>query len=85
MPSEEDKANELLGKIRKEASNKICANCNNVSRLGFGAVCTKYNTFVCDLCKVSCILLRINITYTYFYKNILHIHVFFWPVVFVHF
>ena len=53
MPSEEDKANELLGKIRKEPSNKICANCNNVSRLGFGAICTKYSTFVCDLCKVG--------------------------------
>ena len=46
MPSpDEDKANELLAKVRKEPANKLCANCNNTSRLGFGAVCTKYNTF----------------------------------------
>mmetsp|Transcript_34156 Transcript_34156/g.54706 ORF Transcript_34156/g.54706 Transcript_34156/m.54706 type:complete len:420 (+) Transcript_34156:102-1361(+) len=50
MPSE---AEQLLGKLRKLAANKECVNCKEVSRLGFGAVCVKFNTFVCNYCKSS--------------------------------
>lgn len=42
---------EYLQKIRRTPSNKLCANCRAPSRLGFSAVCVKYGSFVCDLCK----------------------------------
>lgn len=45
----------LLKKIRKYDFNKICPNCGTQSPtfLGFGSICMKYKTFICDNCKTS--------------------------------
>jgi hypothetical protein len=43
----------LLQQLRKLPTNRICVNCDTETKLGFGSVCSKYNTFVCDLCKTS--------------------------------
>eukprot|EP01041_Mallomonas_annulata_P002357 gene2357-4573_t len=44
----------LLKKIRKLESNKVCPNCGaESSNLGFGNVCIKFKTFICDMCKTS--------------------------------
>ena len=45
----------LLKKIRKIECNLNCANCNTPAQqgIGFGNVCIKYLTFVCDNCKSS--------------------------------
>lgn len=42
-----------LKKIRRLESNMICPNCGVRAPvgLGFGNVCVKFSTFVCDLCK----------------------------------
>lgn len=42
---------EYLQKLRRLPGNKSCANCLVQSRLGFGAVCMKFSSFVCDNCK----------------------------------
>jgi len=48
-------AEDLLKKLRREAGNTVCPNCGTVapSGIGFGSVCVKFKTFVCDLCKTS--------------------------------
>jgi len=46
-------AESLLDKVRKEPGNRECVNCKIQSRLGFGAVCVKFKTFVCNNCKSS--------------------------------
>ena len=48
-------AETLLKKIRKLESNLTCPNCGSESSagLGFGSVCVKFKTFVCDMCKTS--------------------------------
>ena len=53
MAKREDPAEALLKSLRKLEGNKICPNCGTVSEFGFGKVCAKFNTFVCDLCKTS--------------------------------
>ena len=42
-----------LTALRRLPGNKRCPNCGTESRLGFTAVCVKYATFVCDVCKSS--------------------------------
>jgi hypothetical protein len=48
-------AENLLKKVRKYDENKICPNCGTPAPtgLGFGNVCMKFKTFVCDNCKTS--------------------------------
>jgi len=48
-------AENVLKKIRKLESNMNCPNCNTPAQkgIGFGNVCVKFKTFVCDLCKTS--------------------------------
>jgi len=52
MMSSKD-AEQQLAKIRKLSANRECVNCGEVSRLGFGAICVKFKTFVCNHCKSS--------------------------------
>lgn len=44
-----------LKKVRKLEANRICPNCGSPSPtgLGFGNICMKYLTFICDSCKSS--------------------------------
>jgi len=44
-----------LKKLRRLESNLTCPNCGTAAPqgLGFGNVCVKFNTFICDLCKTS--------------------------------
>ncbi len=46
-------AETALKKLRKVDSNMICPNCgtNAPVGIGFGNVCVKFKTFVCDLCE----------------------------------
>lgn len=46
-------ADAVLRKLRKLEANMICPNCETKAPngVGFGNVCVKYRTFVCDLCK----------------------------------
>lgn len=48
-------AEKYLKQVRKLPSNLHCPNCGSESstNLGFGNVCVKYKTFICDLCKTS--------------------------------
>lgn len=48
-------AENRLKKIRKLESNMTCPNCGTRGQqgIGFGNVCVKYKTFVCDSCKTS--------------------------------
>mmetsp|Transcript_7830 Transcript_7830/g.13992 ORF Transcript_7830/g.13992 Transcript_7830/m.13992 type:complete len:441 (-) Transcript_7830:1422-2744(-) len=46
-------AEAALHKLRKLAANRECVNCRAQSRLGFGAICVKFGTFVCNHCKTS--------------------------------
>ena len=45
----------LLKKLRRLESNMRCPNCGTPAQpgIGFGNVCVKFKTFVCDLCKTS--------------------------------
>lgn len=44
----------ILKKLRKLESNRVCPNCGvEATIVGFGNVCVKFRTFVCDLCKTS--------------------------------
>jgi len=45
----------LLKKLRRLESNSICPNCGTHAPqgIGFGSICVKFKTFVCDLCKTS--------------------------------
>lgn len=46
---------QLLKKIRKLEANCTCPNCHTPAPrgIGFGSVCVKFGTFVCDMCKTS--------------------------------
>jgi hypothetical protein len=48
-------AEKYLKQVRKLPSNLRCPNCGSESttNLGFGSVCVKFKTFICDLCKTS--------------------------------
>ena len=48
-------ADDLLKKLRRDPSNMHCPNCNTAAQrgIGFGHVCVKFKTFVCDMCKTS--------------------------------
>ena len=48
-------ADTLLRKVRKEAANMSCPNCGTQAQagIGFGNVCVKFKTFVCDSCKLT--------------------------------
>lgn len=43
-----------LKKLRRLEHNIICPNCGTAAPqgLGFGSVCVKFNTFICDLCEL---------------------------------
>eukprot|EP01039_Chlorochromonas_danica_P012778 gene12778-14707_t len=45
----------ILKKLRRLDSNMVCPNCGTPGQrgIGFGNVCVKFSTFVCDLCKTS--------------------------------
>ena len=45
----------LLKKLRKLEENSRCVNCHAAAPrgIGFGNVCVKFGTFVCDMCKTS--------------------------------
>jgi len=42
-----------LKKLRRLEHNIVCPNCGTAAPqgLGFGSVCVKFNTFICDLCE----------------------------------
>ncbi len=40
-----------LNKLRRIETNRHCGTCNAYDRLGFGAVCVKFQIFVCSECK----------------------------------
>ena len=44
-------AEKELEKVRKEKHNMKCADCDEKSEWGFGAVVVPYGSFVCNLCK----------------------------------
>ena len=48
-------AEKVLKKLRKLDVNMVCPNCGTkaVPGVGFGNVCVKFKTFICDLCKTS--------------------------------
>ena len=48
-------AEKVLKKLRKLEVNMVCPNCATkaVPGVGFGNVCVKFKTFICDLCKTS--------------------------------
>ena len=48
-------AEAVLKKLRRLETNMVCPNCgtNAVPGVGFGNVCVKFKTFICDLCKTS--------------------------------
>ena len=45
----------MLKKLRRLPANMTCPNCGTPAQpgIGFGNVCVKFKTFVCDLCKTS--------------------------------
>ena len=56
-----------MKKLRKLEQNMVCPNCGTKAPvgLGFGNVCVKFNTFVCDLCKFKLRQQIENLTTTY--------------------
>jgi ribosomal protein L44E len=42
-----------LKKLRKLDVNTVCPNCGTRAQpgIGFGNVCVKFSTFICDYCK----------------------------------
>lgn len=50
-----EKSEILLKKLRRLEANMKCPNCLTPAPrgIGFGNVCAKFNTFICDLCKTS--------------------------------
>lgn len=46
-------AESILKALRKLDANKSCPNCGHFNDFGYGNVCVKFKTFVCDLCKTS--------------------------------
>lgn len=47
-------AESVLRKLRKLESNMVCPNCGTRGQqgVGFGNVCVKFKTFICDSCKI---------------------------------
>ena len=45
----------MLKKLRRLESNMKCPNCGTPAQpgIGFGNICVKFKTFICDLCKTS--------------------------------
>lgn len=58
-----------LKKLRRLEHNIVCPNCGTAAPqgLGFGSVCVKFNTFICDLCEL--ISSWINILVYAIYQN----------------
>jgi hypothetical protein len=52
----------ILKKLRRLDSNMVCPNCGTPGQrgIGFGNVCVKFSTFVCDLCKLGTQLRRVS-------------------------
>ncbi|KAI2493415.1 hypothetical protein MHU86_21114 [Fragilaria crotonensis] len=46
-------AEEKVKRLAKLKSNTICPNCGTEKKFGFGSVCIKFYTFVCNECKSS--------------------------------
>jgi hypothetical protein len=46
-------AEQKVKNLARLKSNCVCANCGTEKKLGFGSVCQKYRTFVCNECKSS--------------------------------
>ena len=46
-------AEAALKRLRKLEQNCVCPNCGTHNQFGFGNVCVKFKTFVCDNCKSS--------------------------------
>ncbi|CAB9506752.1 ArfGap [Seminavis robusta] len=46
-------AEERVKQLAKLKTNTICPNCGNQKKFGFGTVCIKFLTFVCNECKSS--------------------------------
>ena len=46
-------AEATLKRLRKQEQNCVCPNCGTYNQFGFGNVCVKFKTFVCDHCKSS--------------------------------
>ncbi|CAE8677924.1 unnamed protein product, partial [Polarella glacialis] len=42
-----------LQRLRRLPENRVCPNCLKEDRVGFGAVCMAFKTFICDVCKSS--------------------------------
>jgi len=55
MSDESKRAEDLLKKLRRLPENSACPNCGTQAPhgIGFGNICVKFKTFVCDLCKTS--------------------------------
>lgn len=49
--SSEDKTMKALNTLRRLPENRVCGTCRCEDRLGFSAVCVKYQIFVCGDCK----------------------------------
>eukprot|EP00546_Thalassionema_frauenfeldii_P002797 CAMPEP_0178938612 /NCGR_PEP_ID=MMETSP0786-20121207/26428_1 /TAXON_ID=186022 /ORGANISM="Thalassionema frauenfeldii, Strain CCMP 1798" /LENGTH=454 /DNA_ID=CAMNT_0020617351 /DNA_START=177 /DNA_END=1541 /DNA_ORIENTATION=+ len=46
-------AEEKVKRLAKKKSNTVCPNCGSVKKFGFGTICIKFHTFVCNECKSS--------------------------------
>jgi hypothetical protein len=46
-------AEAAVKKLARVPGNTVCANCGTTRKFGFGTVCIKYLTFVCNNCKSS--------------------------------
>ena len=53
MPPAVKSPEAILKALRRLDGNKLCPNCGHFNDFGYGSVCVKYKTFVCDLCKTS--------------------------------
>lgn len=49
MPSPE----EYIRRLSRAPGNTVCPNCGEEKQFGFGTICIKFNTFVCNECKSS--------------------------------
>ena len=46
-------AEQKVRKLARDPANCTCANCGTYKKFGFGTVCIKFHTFVCNNCKSS--------------------------------
>eukprot|EP01031_Cornospumella_fuschlensis_P035316 gene35316-42793_t len=55
LKSASSTADNRLKKLRKAEGNMTCPNCGTKAQsgIGFGNVCVKFKTFICDACKTS--------------------------------